>query len=405
MGSNTQRFGASSPCFSRLIAVVAAGLVLAACSGSAANGLTSGAVTDGVGASDSDGATATTVPGASASDGRDPEPGTLTSMLARIPLAAAEAAAEADTGMLQVSIVDVNAASVLAGLDRPSPSDVEASLEWLSTLTLGQTAGSGGSGFAITLPQFPDPSRAAFVDEVRTEIGFSIIDIDRSIALTALPVEFAVVEGSEIALAPTLSETDGILSAGTGEDYRIDVEARTAARPLGRPLRLATLDGLVAASRSTPLVEAWLAGGPTLADDPELSSVTAALDTAGTVDGHVFVDSFAPFVGGEVPSMGLPARFGAVGIGTTAIDGRPASAMVYVFADEASAEASLGPLERAWREGMVETSAVPVSDLFTVSSAERIGRSVLIVATVSDEITSRRPLMLLIQRNPLFTND
>lgn len=335
----------------------------------------------------------------------------MVGLLESIPLAAYEAALASGSSSVELELADYSAASQMAGLERPPTADLDASLDWLFALSSGQPAADGGTGFAINAPHFPDLGAAALSDEVAAELGFSILDLDRSAVLTSLPVEFAVVGGAGLELSPDLVDVgNGVLSAGTGADFDSDLATRTPARPLGRPLRLASIDGTVAASLSTPAVASWLAGGPTMLDVDQFAIAAEALDAAGTTGAYLIESDFLPFDRPEDPEQqtrpaGFSAPFELVGIGSTMVDGRAANAIVYVFADDATAAATQPELDAAWRTGeLVSAPGLVMSDYYEVLSVDQRGRAVLVTAVVSAETTTLRALQLMFGSEPVFSN-
>ncbi len=312
----------------------------------------------------------------------------MSDLLGQIPLASFDRAV-AESGQVQIDLNDYDAASALAGLDRPDASDIEASLAWARDLTFMDPVDAGGTGFVINPPLFPEVRTLEDSPEVAAAFGFSFFDINRSAVLLAPPQLFAVVEG-DVALASDLSDLgDGVFSAGEGDDFVSDLSGPAAGRPLGRPLRLASNDGKVVASRSTPAVEEWLAGGPSMLDEPSFAAGVEALDSAGSVSAYL--------------ANARASDFEVLGIGVTMVDGQAANAIAYVFADDASAAAALPSLEANWRDGELVGFETPVSDFFTVRSVEQRGAVVLVVATVTDDNTTRRAIELFLRQEPLMT--
>lgn len=330
---------------------------------------------------------------------------TLVDLLGRIPLAAYEASAESD-GSVEVHLTDLSAASELVGLDRPDGADLEAGLDWLVELT---TFDTDESGYLVAPPTFPERNAAGQSEAIAAEIGFSVFDIDTSATLTASPIFFAAVEGETLDLSPDLIELDGgMVTAGEGEDLAQDFETGTVARPFGRPLRMATNGDVVVASVSTPLVQAWLAGGPSMLDVDRFALVASALDSAGSLSAYIVQTDFQNLdfpldEDPERPAL-VSARFDTVGIGSILLDGRGAVVVAYLFDDEAAADASVPELTTLWSSAPLNGSEATMADYFGLKSVEQRGRVVLVVAPVSEGQTTNRALDMLFRRELVFTS-
>ena len=333
---------------------------------------------------------------------------TMVELLDRIPLPVYEAARGERLQSVEVELTDYNAASDLAGLDRPDASDQDAAFEWLVELT---TAASDGSGFAIFPASFPDLNAARLADEVAAELGFSILNVDRAATITAFPQFFAVVEGANVQLSPDLVDLGGgLMSAGEGEDLAQNLDARTAARPFGEPLRLASSGGLVGASKSSSAVEAWLADGPSMLAVDEFAIAAEALDSAGSVTAYLVQADFSglEFLAEEAAAVGFDgfaSPFSTIGIGTTMIDGRGASAVVYVFADESAAATAAPVVEMLWRSAPLAGGDETMADYFDVQTVEQQGRAVLVTATVTEGISTLRTRNLFFRQEMVFTTN
>lgn len=330
---------------------------------------------------------------------------TLVDLLGRIPLAAYESSAES-SGSVEVHLTDIAAASELVGLDRPDSADLEAGLDWLVELT---TFDTDESGYLVAAPTFPERNAAGQSEAIAAEIGFSVLDINTSATLTAHPIFFAAVEGETLRLSPDLIELGGgVVTAGEGEDFVQYFETGTVARPFGRPLRMATDGDVVVASVSTPLVEAWLANGPSMLDVESFALVASALDSAGSLSAYIVRSDFQNLdflldEQSERPAV-VTARFDTVGIGSVLVDGRGASVVAYVFADEASAAASVPELTVLWSSAPLNGSEATMADYFEVRSVEQQGRVVLVVARVAEGQTTNRALDLLFRSELVFTS-
>lgn len=234
----------------------------------------------------------------------------------------------------QIEIGDISRALELANAERADGLDPDSILTWFGPISGGLT---NEDELVVFVPIAPELGRDAVnrIQEFHDELGWSMSDVDWFVAAGEAPSRFAVVGGGfgDEALAGLPEVTDGIVTAGEGDDQATDPDTRTAARPLGTPLRLARVDNRIALSGVTELVRAWLAGGSTLADDPELADVARALDSADVVGAYIYR--------GETSGQD---RADVVGLGW-GVDGEtPMATVVYRFAESAPVDA----LRSAW---------------------------------------------------------
>src|SRR5690606_3235163 len=118
---------------------------------------------------------------------------------------------------------------------------------------------------------------------------------------------------------------DGIWTAGEGDDFTISPDDRTPVRPLGTPLHMAVApDSLLGISPSTPMVQAWLAGDGSMADDAAMLAVAERLDAAGVHSAILF-------------GPDDDTTYDALGAGWSHVDGEPVGRLVLHFADGAAA--------------------------------------------------------------------
>lgn len=303
---------------------------------------------------------------------------TIEAALRSVPQSAA--AAE----MLTISVGDIEGAADAVGLDTSGDPET-----WRAE-TVGPLWGARTEDPLPLVVPFPRDSgfesstqAVAFAEE----IGFSPQDVDAFIEVVSGPHRFSVFAGpfDDGTLSGDLEDLgDGVVSAGSGDDYFVDPASWTAARPLGAPLRLAHRDGLIAASSTEDSARAWVDGGPTLADDDELLSVARELDDEGVLgamllsagDGQFAVQSGAG-TDGLLPSD----MFTTVGIGWGIGDGEGRVVLAYAFDSDAAAEAALAVFVRQWSEGHSMFTGQPLSDLFSFDQAEAEG-SVAVVTLV-----------------------
>ncbi len=219
-----------------------------------------------------------------------------------------------------IEMGDIAAALELAGVTRTDSLDGESVVSWLMPITGGPVDG-GPSPVFVPMAEELGFSRAQVTDEFHDELGWSLVNVDWFVAAGQPPTRFAVARGQfgDSALDGLPEVADGVVTAGEGDDYYMDLEARTAARILGDPLRLARDGDRIALSKSTPLVETWLQGGDTMADHPDLAAIAGVLDDVGVVGAVLYAEEGASdvvalglgwSVDGETPVVTAVHRFG-----------------------------------------------------------------------------------------------
>jgi hypothetical protein len=181
---------------------------------------------------------------------------------------------------------DLERAAELAGVERPDAADQQAVVDYLNAITGGPTERGEPSPVAALTPQVANVSRSATaLGEFRDEVGWDILDVDRFAEQYAPPDSVTVIEGDvdEESLSAALGEPeDGTWSVGT--EGEIAVEEVSPARMLGEAQFLTLVPGGLAVTRSsdlTPAVRAVTGGDgdePSVADDPQLAALGAALD-------------------------------------------------------------------------------------------------------------------------------
>lgn len=298
--------------------------------------------------------------------------GSLADAIQTIPLE------ELDEGAM-ISWADVDAATEAAGLERPTADDLDALGDWANGLTVTRDAPLM-IPFAETL-QLTTLMQAEEFDE---ELGWSIADVGAFIELHLPPGRFFVGSGDLGLDGDGLTELgDGLHTAGSGDDLATDLEGVTAARPLGRPLRLAEVDGLLAASLRTGPLERWVEGeGDRLDDHDGIARVAAAIDDADAVSAVLYVRS-----------VDLPWAHDVVGIGWSVVDGDPVMTIAFHLTGN-DHEAAASALEEALSDGRT-LRGQPVSDLIELEEIT-VDDGVL-VATVSPgpEYGVQVPLQML----------
>lgn len=315
----------------------------------------------------------------------------------------------------QVSVADLGAATELAGLRRPAGASVEDTTRWLLPL------------MGVPGPDDPPPPVYVYgaeslgmgnltqVDEFDAELGWSVVDVDRYVEFAAPPRRFAVMEGdfgAELDAAGLETGPGGIVTAGDGPELAVDTEQITAARPLGAPLYMALRDGRLATSTTAAPLTPWLEGtGRTLADDDALGDVAGALDAFGCVSAFVSRDDFKPAARPQPIPPQLQAEldaevrwepFDTVGIGWAADGDRSVVAVVYAFADEEAAAASVEGLEAMWTDGTSFVTNTAFGEYVAVEGAAASGRVVTVRLRPADNALAPFPLDALFNRDVPF---
>lgn len=307
--------------------------------------------------------------------------------LEEIPASAAE-----DVGsLLQVSAADLVEAGEQAGLTPPTdPTSADELLAFMGPLT-GISRDGDPLRLFVPYPQmFVDRAPTQLV-EFRAEVGFTPGEVTSFVALESPPARFIVAGG--VSLPDGLPESvPGVRTIGEGEDFESVLDSRTAARPLGRPLRVAEQDGRVAISLATTPIIDWMTGptAGTLADHPTLAPLATRLDEEDVVSSVMiaFEDDTDAYRG--------------VGLGWSVDDAGSRGVIVFTYDSVGNAEFQLGLVEEAFA-GDSLTTRQPVADLVTLESTEVRGSEV--VATVRFPETSfpSRIWQMMLNRDVPFT--
>ena len=275
-------------------------------------------------------------------------------------------------GTIELVAADLDAASSLAHVERPSDGTTGAKLDnWLADI-----AGSGtGSPVNVVLPEAVSPGRLAQANEVAVELGWSVSNVHQFIEYSNPPDVFTVLTGSFSGQDITSAvgrQTNDIWSIGA-DDYGFDVNSVSPARRLGESVRFALHGDRLAVGRATPIVEAWKRlggdGAKTLADDPALLAVAEALDATNAYAADLLEEDFSAGVGnrsptkvaevGGGPSLGI---FTAAGIRLLVDSGLPKGVPVYAYPDGNAASSGADGLRQLLTSGRSEVNAKPWSD-------------------------------------------
>lgn len=197
---------------------------------------------------------------------------------------------------------------------------------------------------------------------------------------------------------------DGIVSAGQGEDLA-RASGPTLARPNGVPLRMTADSDAIAASPSTPAIEAWRDGtAEVLSDDEQVQAAAVALDDAGALSAVLLLP---PEGGGDGDTSstapGSQATTGPApeiaGIGWGVEDGEARITIAYVFADDASAADAVAELERAFTEGTSTATGAPYSDLLEIEDVEAGGAVVVAQVRPGPDGVPATPYEMVLQQD------
>lgn len=303
--------------------------------------------------------------------------------LRRIPASAADDA----SASFQVVAADLVIAGDQAGLTHPgATTDPDELLAFYGPMT-GIRRDDRPLRMFVPLPRILIDRSIGMADEFDAELGFSPGEITSYVGLESPPAQFVTVTG--VSLTEGLPEVvPGVRTLGEGEDFEPNLETRSVARPLGRPLRLAEQDGQVAMSLATMPVIDWLTGptAGTLADDPALASLATRLDAQSVVSAALVLLEDEPYLG--------------VGLGWSADDSGARGTLVFAYDSAESAEAELSRIEASFAMDSLVTRQ-PISDRVTLESIEvRDSEVVAVVRFPDDSIPSSTWQMLLSRDGP-----
>ncbi|WZH53599.1 MAG: hypothetical protein PIR53_06285 [Nocardioides alkalitolerans] len=232
----------------------------------------------------------------------------------------------------QISVGDLDRATELGGLERPTdPADEAGLAAWVQGLAgLG-----GGTDLGLEVPQVLGGASSLDQPAVADEIGTWLGGARWFGELASPPARTSVVEGTidvEHLAATYDGEADaegGRWKVGEGEDFTADPSAASPVRRLGQPLHLDVDGDRLTASLSEPDLALALAGDR--GSEPALD-LAEALDAHDVYAARVVVGRFD---GGE---RSLPASFDAVAMGLTGQEGDAQVVVAYAHDDAASAE-------------------------------------------------------------------
>ena len=279
-----------------------------------------------------------------------------------------------------VVVNDIAAAADAAGLTAPDPGASEQEVgAYLSPLS-----GVGDDSTVAVAPS--DLLIQSAIDDAgwRDEVGFGVIDLTGDVTSGQPPDDlqtfFGDVDEAAVEQAVTtdpswsgeLEEVEhGDLTYWSwGDDGGIDPQRVSTVRRLGESARLFVDDdaGVAYWANTTATMEAALdtftGDAPSLADDPELGPMAAALDDLGAYSAVLTADG-ATFAGG-----GELEPYDAVASGAAVVDGQPRLLLVYANPDEATAQANAATLADLVADGESSANGRPWSDALGAGEIE-----------------------------------
>jgi len=313
---------------------------------------------------------------------------------------------------LTVAVFDLEAAAEANDAGERPDADADDVREWFSTAT-GFTTESGEDFPPIFVASVETlgGNQLASLDEIRSELGWTFLDVDAVAEVLTPPYRFGVVAGDvgpETLEDAGLDEAeDGVFIVGEGEEGEVDPDDATPARPLGSPLRTAAEDGRLVVSSSSDAVADWVGGEPaSLAEDDDLRAVAAALDDADAVSAYLTTalpgaDGGERTTPDEADAFPLKEQLVALGIGWAAEDGESRMVVVYAFESEESAETAADQVEAAY-EATSTITRTPISDQLALDEVEVDGTVVVAHVHPGPEGRPQSPLAMLQRRDVPF---
>ncbi len=272
---------------------------------------------------------------------------------------------------------------------------------------LSDLTSEGRTGLAVVL-DFYGPHVAA-VEEWRTELGFSILNVDRDAFAGIPPRRIRIIDGSldggdvdrAVRGDPNyrdrleVAEREGVNYYTWGAEAAADLARRSAARPVGRGGQLAVVDGRVIwtfnEAEMVSALDAHAGRSPSLADYEEFRLLVASLEAAGAYsavlsDAPPAAQDVVRLASGRRPAAAAEAQrmleeagfllpYTAFALGAAlGEDGLPRAVVVLVHTDESTARENAVRFESIIEEGTSLFTGRPWSDTATVESATANGR-------------------------------
>jgi len=335
--------------------------------------------------------------------------------LRQLPAVLRDVTADGYVAGFQVAMSDLDAASALAGAERPPVGSTDATLlgAWLTKIR-GDRRKDHRPIVSALLPAAAPLKGVKSIDQLVDEIGWSLGDVHSFVEYRAPPQLFTAMSGTFD--ADTLTQaagqpTNDIWRLG-GDDLSTDPDDRSATRPAGEALRFAVNDDALAVARSTPPIEAWLAGPDastgTLADDEALIGVAEALDrshvyTATLVESTAIGGGLRPPTSAGQPAIG-PGKFTALGVGLSVDAGMPIATFAYYYADDSAAAAAVQPMTALVTEGKYVANDLPWSRFLTVRDISASGPVLTARFELTDTMSADQVWLILLIGESLVSN-
>lgn len=190
----------------------------------------------------------------------------------------------------------------LFDIDRPAiNADEDELVEYLQEIALSQPGISFAEIYGLSHSPLP-------LLELRTELGFTVADVDIDASAGRVPIPYQIVIGrfgedvvvealrTDLSFSDILEEAsyDGIAYYHWGYEG-FDPDRITAVRPLGRGHQLTVVDGMVSwtilLEDMENMIDAGLGNGPSLADSEDYQLLAEALDEMDTYTAFFSFDS------------------------------------------------------------------------------------------------------------------
>jgi hypothetical protein len=279
----------------------------------------------------------------------------MQTLIGRIPSAAIEAEGT------WIVTTDYDAASELAGLERPDPdADDDELTEWLMAVT-----GVGDEAVVATLD--PRVLRARLVGDAGEQYGWSVGDVS-SFAEASGPGELFLIV-----------DTDSVSTDDLDAALEPQSDGRWETPDSDDPL-ITALDGNLVVSTSEELVDDWADQTDPLSDNERVMSIAEALDANGAYSAIVAEYALHPFQ--DVPEDAeLMSGFDGFGVGLTVVDGAPAAVLVYHYPSEDEASDAVEQTRTVLTEGTMLTTRGTADEYFDDVEVSADGQTVVATAT------------------------
>ena len=256
---------------------------------------------------------------------------------------------------------DYDAASELAGLDRPDPdADDDELTEWLIAM-----AGVEEDGVVATLD--PRLLQERLVGDEGERYGWSVGDVS-SFAEASGPGELFLIV-----------DTDSVASDDLDAALDPQSDGRWTTPDSDDPL-FAALDGNLVVSTSEELVDDWADQNDPLSDNEKVMSIAEALDANDAYSAIVAEYALQPFQ--DVPEDAeLMSGFDGFGVGLTVVDGEPTAVLVYHYPSEDEASDAVDQTRTVLTEGTMLTTRGAADEYFDDVEVGSDGQVVVATAT------------------------